>query len=111
VVNDKTKALLIELGHRIKQARINKNITQIELADIVGKSRTAIEGAEKGKCTLKTFVSLLVALDLTDNLALFLPEQPISPVMLAKSQGKQRKRASSRKGKQTQTMPENDIGW
>lgn len=111
MINNKSRELLVELGHRIKRARINKNITQTELADIVDKSRTAIEGAEKGKCTLETFVSILVALDLTDSLELFLPKPPISPIMLAKSQGRQRKRASGRHTKQGKTKTKDDIGW
>ncbi len=110
-MKNSTRSILKELGYRIKQARINKNFTQMELADIIAKSRTAIEGAEKGKCTLETFVSILVALDLTDSLKLFLPEQPVSPIALAKAQGRQRKRASGRKSKQNASTLDDALGW
>ncbi len=93
-MNDKTNHLLELLGERLKLARLNLNKTQQEVADLIGKSRTAIERAEKGKSTMDTFVSILVALELTDQLNLFLPEPAPSPVLLAKAIGKKRQRAS-----------------
>ncbi|MDQ7049003.1 MAG: helix-turn-helix transcriptional regulator [Enterobacterales bacterium] len=110
-MNQITKTSLKQLGQRIKQARLNRNYTQMELADIIGRSRTAIEGAEKGKCTLETFVSILVALDLAENFVRFLPEQPISPIALAKAQGKQRKRASGIKCKETNAEQTDRLDW
>lgn len=104
----KIEILLEKLGNRLKRTRINANLTQVQLGDIIGKSRTAIERAEKGKCNLNTFVSILVALDVDEQLELFLPEPAPSPVLLAKAKGKQRKRASSRK---TQSKQEDNLEW
>ncbi len=106
--NRKTEVLLEKLGNRLKQTRINANLTQNQLGDIIGKSRTAIERAERGKCNLNNFVSILLALGADDQLDLFLPEQPPSPVLLAKAKGKTRKRASSRKGK---INNEDNLEW
>jgi transcriptional regulator with XRE-family HTH domain len=106
--NPKITILLEKLGKRLKQARIYANLTQSQLGDIIGKSRTAIERAEKGKCNLNTFVSILVALDVDEQLDLFLPEPAPSPVLLAKAKGKQRKRASSRRSKNTH---EDNLEW
>ncbi len=106
--NSKTIILLEKLGKKLKQARIYANLTQNQLGDIIGKSRTAIERAEKGKCNLNTFVSILVALDVDEQLELFLPESAPSPVLLAKAKGKQRKRASSRKA---QSKQEGNLKW
>jgi transcriptional regulator with XRE-family HTH domain len=100
--------LLEKLGNRLKQTRINANLTQTQLGDIIGKSRTAIERAEKGKCNLNTFVSILVALDADEQLDLFLPEPSPSPVLLAKAKGKQRKRASGRKQNK---ISEDNLEW
>jgi len=100
--------LLEKLGSRLKQTRISANLTQSQLGDIIGKSRTAIERAEKGKCNLNTFVSILVALDADEQLDLFLPEPPPSPVLLAKAKGKQRKRASAHKSKKSH---EDNLEW
>ncbi|MCH8819527.1 MAG: helix-turn-helix transcriptional regulator, partial [Acidobacteria bacterium] len=51
-MNEKTVTLTSVLGNRLKQTRLNVDLTQQQVADIIGKSRTAIERAEKGKCTL-----------------------------------------------------------
>ncbi len=108
----KVDHLLESLGMKIKQARLNANRTQKEIADIIGMSRTAIEGAEKGKCTLGTFVNILVALEMDDQLDSFLPESPPSPVLLAKALGNKRMRASSTREGKTQVKPaKDDLGW
>ncbi len=87
-----------EIGERLKQARLNANITQAELAKRAGVSRKIVLNAEKGQAQLENFIALLVALDLTDQLKNFLPPQPISPLQLRKLQGKQRIRASGSRG-------------
>ncbi len=104
-------SLLETLGFRLKQARLNANYTQQEVADIMGMSRTAIDRAEKGKCTLNTFVSILVALGMEAELAHFLPPPPISPVQLAKAQGVARKRASGKGKQNVDTNGKGELGW
>ncbi len=89
-------ALTEELGERLKQARLNKNLTQQDIAEHSGLSRRAVINAEKGKATLEAFVAILMALGLAEQLNLFLPPQPISPIQLAKLQGEKRQRASGR---------------
>ena len=108
-MNKKTQHIVTELGRRLKNTRLNANISQKQLADIIGKSRTAIERAEKGKCNLSTFISILVALDADAQIDLFLPESPLSPVMLAKAHGKKRQRASV--AKENKDKYQDDIGW
>ena len=100
--------LIEDLGSRLKHTRINANLTQNQVADIIGKSRTAIERAEKGKCNLHTFISILVALDADEQLDLFLPKPAPSPVLLAKARGKQRKRASNQK---TDSDNKDNLEW
>lgn len=107
-MNSKAETLVLSLGSKLKQARINANLSQKQLAEIIGKSRTAVERAERGKCNLSTFVSIMQALNLVDQLEMFLPEQPISPVSLAKIKSKKRKRASP-KNSQNKTVDE--LGW
>lgn len=89
-----TAALTTRLGERLKQARLNQNITQTDVAERAGITRALVINAEKGKAQLETFVAILQALGLTAQLDLFLPPQPISPIQLLKLQGKQRQRAS-----------------
>lgn len=97
-------AMAAELGERLKQARLNRDLTQTELAAAVGVTRKTMINAEKGKATLEIFVAMLQALELTQQLELFLPRQQISPLQLAKLQGKQRQRAS-RTGKKPAEEP------
>lgn len=47
-------AKALEIGERIKQARLNKDLTQVEISEISGLERRAIINAEKGKVTGKS---------------------------------------------------------
>lgn len=83
-----------KIGARLKQARLNQNLAQSELAKFIGVSRKTIIAAEKGHTQLEMFIAIMMALNLTEQLDLFLPPQPISPIQLMKLQGKKRQRAS-----------------
>ena len=86
-----------EIGERLKQARLNRNLTQQEIAELAGVARTTVLNAEKGKAQLEIFIAILIALGLSAQLELFLPPQPISPLQLANLQGKKRQRASGKR--------------
>lgn len=102
-----TIAIAEKLGERLKQARLNQNLTQSEVAEFAGVARKTVINAEKGKAQLDIFIAIMQALDLTDQLDLFLPKQTISPIQLAKLQGKKRQRAS----KQHRENEEEIIEW
>lgn len=87
-------AIATELGERIKLARLNADLTQKELAVKAGISIKAVTNSEKGKSTLESIIAILVALEMTEQLNSFIPKQEVSPVQLAKLQGKERKRAT-----------------
>lgn len=108
-MNAKLSAIAIaeELGERLKQARLNQNLTQSEVAEFAGVARKTVINAEKGKAQLDIFIAIMQALDLTDQLDLFLPKQTISPIQLARLQGKKRQRAS----KQHREDEEEMIEW
>lgn len=110
--NSKTAhALAIELGQRLQRARLNLNLTQLEVAQHTGVSRKVVMNAEAGQVTLENLIAILMTLDLVDHLNLFLPDQLISPIQLWKLRGKIRQRAS-RKSKDTlQRKREEDLGW
>lgn len=107
MINGSYVAITEELGWRLKQARLNRNVTQAELAEQLGLTRKVIVNAEKGDVRLETFVAILMAMELGESLDLFLPPQPISPIALAKLQGKQRQRASGNIKSNTQV----DLKW
>lgn len=97
IKNASPNAIILELGDRIKTARLNADLTQQALADKAGISLKAVTNSEKGKSTLGSMVAILVALELTEQLNSFLPKQAISPIQLAKLQGKDRQRATGTK--------------
>jgi transcriptional regulator with XRE-family HTH domain len=103
-------AIAEALGERLKQARLNADLTQMRLAELAGVTRKVVLNAEKGRVQLDAFVALLQALDLTEQLDKFLPPQPVSPVQLAKLQAKQRKRAS-RASHSLQANPAPTSNW
>ncbi len=97
-MSEKTAAAFAaEIGERLKQARLNRDLTQSDVATLSGVARKTVLNAEKGKVQLDIFVAIMMALDLTDQLDLFLPKQEISPLQLAKLQGKKRQRASGQR--------------
>jgi len=100
-------AVAEELGNRLKQARLNADLTQTELSEKSGISVKMIQGAERGKAQLVTIIAILQALDLADQLNNFLKPQEISPLQLMKLQGKERQRASRRKP----TSEQDDTAW
>ncbi len=95
-------AIAEELGNRLKQVRLNADLTQEELALRTGLNRRTILNAEKGKVQLKNLVAILASMDMADQLNMFLPVQEISPLQLAKLKGKKRQRASKKKLKKVQ---------
>ena len=90
------KALLRQLGERLLQYRLNRNITQEALAKEAGVSVRTINRVERGHSTqLSNFFRLLRSLGLLDNMDALIPEPALSPIQQIKLQGKNRKRASS----------------
>ncbi|KAA3641773.1 MAG: XRE family transcriptional regulator [Armatimonadetes bacterium] len=88
-------AILEELGIRLRQERLNRNITQEELARAAGISIGALRNAESGGgSSLTTFVRMLRALGLLHRVEAVLPEAEMSPIELSKRRGRERLRAS-----------------
>ena len=83
-----------ELGRRIKALRLRKNMTQNELAGATVLSLNAIKSLESGRGKLSTLIAVLRELSALDHLDSFIPETPVSPMQLARTQGKVRVRAS-----------------
>ena len=96
MVFDKMSPIAIaeKIGERLKQARLNADLTQAEVASRTGLNRRTILNAEKGCVQLKNLVAILVSLGMVEQINMFLPVQEISPLQLAKLEGKKRQRAS-----------------
>lgn len=86
--------VLAEIGGRFQALRLRKNLTQQQLADAVALSLNAIKALEKGKAKLATMIAVLRELGELEQLNSFIPEVMMSPLQLAKRQGRVRQRAS-----------------
>lgn len=88
-------AVLAELGERLRRTRLERNLSQVELADEAGVERKVVQRLEAGEPVgAVSLVRVLRALDLLDALDRLVPEPAPSPVDLLKLQGRQRQRAS-----------------
>jgi len=103
------KALLRDLGERLRQARLRRNLSQQELAQRAGLNRSTVSEYERGSSTSTlTLVQVLRALGMLDELTDFLPDPGPSPLDLAQSQHHQRQRASRPRASR---KPGEDPSW
>jgi transcriptional regulator with XRE-family HTH domain len=98
-----------ELGKRLKDRRLDLNLSQEQTATRSGLSRRTITAIENGEgSTLTTLIALLRALNALDTLENFLPDPGISPMaMTSMLQDAPRKYAS----KPRKTPPPTPWKW
>ena len=96
-------AVLGELGERLAGVRLDRNLTQAQLAEQAGVSKRTVERLESGSVAtqLSSLIRVCRVLDIVDRLDLIVPEPVPSPVEQLKLQGRKRQRASA--GKNTKT--------
>ena len=99
-----------QIGSKLKELRIEKNMKQKELAEAAGVSVFTISSIENGKTTsLLTVIQLLRALEHLDYLDSFFQEESISPVAYAKLMKKNKKK--ERVKSSTSIINSNDSEW
>lgn len=87
-------AVLRLLGERISTHRLNKNLTQAQLAKEAGVSHSTLTRMEAGDASNTTnLIRVLRALGILENLDLVVPEPTVSPIQQLKLAGKVRQRA------------------
>ncbi len=92
-----TRGALRDIGARIAQIRLGKNLTQAGLAEESGASERSIKRLEAGENTsLDTLIRVLSALNLGDRLLLALPNPAIRPTERVRNDGRERRRARER---------------
>jgi len=85
-----------ELGRRLRQTRLEQNLTQQDLAKEAGVSVATVRNLEDGKRTqLVTLIRVLRTLDLLSGLDRLVPVQGPSPIEQLRLRGRERQRASS----------------
>ena len=116
------QAVVQELGRRIEQLRLERNLTQQAVADEVGLSRISYRRLEAGEAKLINVVAVLRVLGQLSLLETAIPDVVFSPMEQLKMQGKKRKRASGGNQKLADQIgqsavksgkddPETDLGW
>jgi transcriptional regulator with XRE-family HTH domain len=95
--------ILAELGRRLAQARLDRNLTQGQLATEAGVSQRTIQRLETGAVAtqLSGFIRVCRTLDLLDRFDLLIPEPAPSPVAQLKLGRNRRQRASRSQAKAT----------
>ena len=102
-----TEEVLLEIGGRIKAARIEQSITQKELAEMTNLSQRTISNLETGKdISFSTVIDVLRTLGQLQRIELMLPEQTIRPSQIVRL-NKYRKRVSTKTRNQNTT----ERGW
>ena len=104
-------ALLAELGGRLARLRVERNLTQAQLAEQAGVSKRTVERLEKGAVAtqLAGFLRVCRILEVLDRFESFLPELAPSPLDQLKLRGKQRQRAYT--AKKTAKAPGKKWQW
>lgn len=102
------KAICNEIGARLKALRLRKNCTQQQVANAAVVSLNLIKALEAGKGKLSSLIAVLRELEALDDLDRFLPAPEVSPLQLAKQQGRKRQRAS---GNRSDKEPGGTSGW
>ena len=100
--------ILSVIGQRLRQARLDNNLTQQALAESVGVSLKTVRNAEDGQnISLETLVLLLKGLQRVDELQSFLASEGPSPIELAERHGRKRQRATGSRA----VNPDTAGGW
>ena len=90
-------AILDELGERLARHRIDRQLTQAQLAEQAGVSKRTVERIEAGSSAqLSSLIRVLRVLELLPNLEQLVPEAGQRPMDLLQRKGRPRQRASSR---------------
>ena len=105
------KAIAAEIGQRIEQLRLEKNMTQQQLADAIGLSRVSYRKLAAGEAKFVNVIAVLRALDQLELLETFIPNSMFSPMEQLKMQGKRRQRASGSRSQTDTDTSEQALDW
>jgi len=98
------------LSGRLVEHRLNRDLTQAELAARAGISTRTLARLESGEATqLENFLRVLLALGLEGGLDRLVPDIPPSPIQQLERARRVRKRASGRRKKPG--APAGDWSW
>ena len=90
------ESILLELGGRLARLRLEKNLTQSELARQAGIGVRTVQRLETGAAAIQLsgFLRVCRTLGLVRRFDLLIPEPVASPILQLKQKGKTRRRAA-----------------
>ena len=71
-----------ELGRRLARVRLERNLTQAQLAEQAGVSKSTVERLESGSVAtqLSGFIRVCRVLDVIERFEMLVPESMLSPI-------------------------------
>jgi len=89
--------LQIELGHRLRQLRLARNLDQRSVADKAGIARAALQNLEAGRgSSVQSLVRTLKALNYVEGIELLAPEPTVNPLALLRTKRPPQRASRSR---------------
>lgn len=107
-------AVAREIGERLEQLRLEKNLTQQQLADEIGITAVSYRNLIDGKGKFKNLIALMRALGKVEQFELLLPPSEFSPMERLKMRGKRRQRAGHKRKQLESPSPSQDsesLDW
>lgn len=87
------------LGAQLERIRLTMNLTQTQVAKEAGITPLTLRRLEKGGgVSMDTFIRVMKALGLQQNLEVLLPDPSVRPVERVRAAGKERQRARPKPG-------------
>jgi putative transcriptional regulator len=108
------QAVAEELGRRIEQMRLERNLTQQTVADEIGLSRVSYARIESGQAKLLNVIAVLRVFGQLSVLEQAFPQSTFSPMEQLKLQGHQRQRATGNRGASRtfdEQTKEQELDW
>ena len=93
------EAICQVIGERLRGLRLRKNIPQEVLGERAQLSPGTIKALERGQGKLSSLIAVLRELGALDGIDALVPPPTVSPLELARRQGRQRKQASGGRGR------------
>jgi transcriptional regulator with XRE-family HTH domain len=84
--------LQTELGRRIRQLRLSRNIDQRAVAEKAGVTRAALQNLEAGRgSSVQTLLRILKALNYLEGIEILAPQPTVNPLALLKTKTPQQR--------------------
>src|ERR1700682_4383763 len=98
--------LQIELGRRIRQLRLSRNIDQRAAGEKAGVTRAALQNLEAGRgSSVQTLLRTLKALNYLEGIEMLAPQPTVNPLALLKTKTSPQRASHRRLARPTKANP------